>query len=372
MANAAWQERWVQLMQEFGFTIVDTNGTVFSYQEGKERLLVATVVDDSIIAYSSPSIFKKFRDFIEGKLPIAVSSLKHVAGMRVTRNDDGSVSVDQEEYIEKKAVLFGCNTCSGKWPKTPMCDKFRLGARPDVVNLKHVSRARELVGSLIYATLTRPDIKYPCSKLASVVTNPTEDDMEAMERVLRYLYVSRKTKLTFRPGLWKGPDGNMHDPLELVVFVDAGFAQETGRRSQTGFALMLAGATVFAKSGKQTQVTDSTPYAETVALHEAANWVLVMRKNLSKMFAAQRKPIPIYEDNQAAVSYAAKGGGPRSLHWDVKLEYVHELHHSLKYISVEKIGTGHQIADVLTKALPIDTHLRLSELLLGGPVVFGK
>jgi hypothetical protein len=31
-----------------------------------------------------------------------------------------------------------------------------------------VEKARKLIGSLIYATLTRPDCKYPCSKLASV------------------------------------------------------------------------------------------------------------------------------------------------------------------------------------------------------------
>ena len=371
LANAAWQARWVELMQEFGFTVVDSNGTVFSYKKGKEKLLVATVVDDSIIAYSSPSIFKEFRDFIEGKLPIAVSELQHVAGMRVTRNDDGSVSVDQQEYIEKKAAHFGCNGCVGKWPKTPMCDKFRLGDRPEVVDQKRVALAREIVGSLIYATLTRPDIKYPCSKLASVVTNPTEDDIEAMKRVLRYLYFSRKTKLVFKPGTWKGPDGQEHDPLRLVVYVDAGFAQEANRKSQTGFTLMLAGAAIFAKSGKQTQVTDSTPYAETVALHEAANWALVMRRYLSQMFATQKSPVPIYEDNQAAVRFATKGSGPRSLHWDVKLEYVHELHQG-KYISVEKIGTGHQIADVLTKPLPADTHLLLSEFLLGGPVIFSK
>jgi hypothetical protein len=370
LANAAWQERWVELMEEFGFTVVDTNRTVFSFKEGDDCLLVATIVDDSVVAYSSTAIFEKFKDFIEGKLPITVTPLEHVAGMRVTRNPDGSVSVDQQEYIEKKAALFGCDSDRGKKPTTPMCDKFRLDERPEVPDPERVTLARELVGSLNYATLTRPDVKYPCSKLASVVANPTEKDLDAMKRVLRYLYVSRETKLTFRPKMWKGPDGGEYDPLDLVVYVDAGFAQEAGRRSQTGFVLMLAGAAIYAKSGKQSQVTDSTPYAETVALHEAANWTLVMRKNLAKMFARQIRPTPIFEDNQAAVTFASKGPGPRSLHWDVKLEYVHELQRDLKCISVQKIGTGDQIADILTKALPFDTHKRLTEYLLGGPLLF--
>ena len=114
------------------------------------------------------------------------------------------------------------------------------------------------MGSLIYATLTRQECKYACSKLSSVVTNPTDKDIQAMKRVLRYLYGSMGTKLVFTPDKWVDLSGISHDPLDLCFFADAGFAQEDGRRSQTGFSAMLCGASVLSKSGKQTQMTDST------------------------------------------------------------------------------------------------------------------
>jgi hypothetical protein len=173
----------------------------------------------------------------------------------------------------------------------------------------------------------------------------------------------------FKPGKWVGPDGWEHEPLELSVFVDANFAKESGRHSQTGFALMLGGAAVHSKSGKQTQVTDSTPYAETIALHEAANWALVVRRYLSKMFAPQVEPTLIYEDNQAAETFAHKGAGPRSLHWDVKLHYVHELQKNM-HIYVQHLDTELQIADILTKPLPEEQHLLLTAYLMGSPLVF--
>jgi hypothetical protein len=370
LANAEFQDRWVELMLKFGFTIVDSAKTVFSYQKDGERMMVATVVDDSIVAYSSSAIYEKFTQFLRDHLPITEGPLDTICGMKVTRNSDGSISVDQSEYITKKAEAFKCDKKQGKVFRSPMDTKFILDPRPEVADKAMVKYARELMGSLIYATLTRHDCKYACSKLASAASNPTRRDIVAMERILQYMYASRETPLTFRKGPWIGPDKNEHGPLEMATFVDASFAQEIGRKSQTGFAIMMSGAAIFSKSGKQTQVTDSTPYSETIALHESVNWVLMFRNQLRKLGVPIERPPPIYEDNQATVVYSNKGPGTRSLHWDVKLEYVHEQHAVLKNIAVTKIDTEIQIADILTKALPIEQHLYLSSLLLGGPVLF--
>ena len=96
-----------------------------------------------------------------------------------------------------------------------------------------------------------------------------------------------------------------------------------------------------------------------------------MRKHLGKMFAEQKEPTRIYEDNAAAVRLAERGSGPRSLHWDVKLEYVTELQ-KLKYVEVRKVDTRKQIADVLTKPLPADQHLVCAGALLGSSIVFSS
>ena len=96
----------------------------------------------------------------------------------------------------------------------------------------------------------------------------------------------------------------------------------------------------------------------------------MFRNQLRKLGVPIERPPPIYEDNQAAVVFSNKGPGTRSLHWDVKLEYVHEQHAVLKNVAVTKIDTEIQIADILTKALPTEQHLYLSSLLMGGPVLF--
>jgi hypothetical protein len=287
----------------------------------------------------------------------------------VVRKDDGSTSVDQTEYIEKKARLFKCDG-PGRTPATPMDVAYKVGKRPENPDKDRVALARSLMGSLIYATITRQECKYACSKLATTMTNPTEQDIKAMKRVLRYLYGTRNTVMCFRPDKWTDTEGVTHDPLTLVVYVDAGFGQEEGRRSQTGYTAMLCGSSVLSKSGKQTQMTDSTGYAETVALHEALIQTLVLRRQLERIFAKQERLTIIYEDNAAAVRFASKGPGPRSLHWDVKLEYIHEFHSNRREVHVRKADTKKQLADVFTKALPYTSHSYLTQILLGSELVF--
>jgi hypothetical protein len=184
-------------MTEYGFTVIDAVKTVFAYERGQHHLLVATVVDDSIVAFNNKRLYNEFKEFLMRNLPITECPLDTICGMRVIRNADASISIDQQEYIEKKASMYGCDTEGSKiW--SPMCTQFKLDSRPEMPDPKMISYAREIMGSLIFATLTHPECKYACSKLSTVVTNPTEKDLRAMERVLQYLYNSRNTKLTYR------------------------------------------------------------------------------------------------------------------------------------------------------------------------------
>ena len=369
LANAAWAKKWTEILTEYGFTAVDREGTVFVYDNENDKIIVSTVVDDSVVAYDNEAKFNDFLKHVKRHVPIDVADLEHICGLRVTRDlRNGTISVDQTEYIEQKASQFGI-TEGGHVYKTPMETDFKLGERPATADVGLVKLARSLNGSLIYATLTRPECKYPCSKLASITINPTEDDTNAMRRVLKYLYDTRNTKLTFTKGPWTGPDGTTHEPNQLVVYVDAGFAQESERRSQTGFVMMLNGAAIFAKSGRQTQLADSTGYAETIALHEATHWVVGYRRLLANLGFTQKVPTPIYEDSSSAVAFAKQGMGQRSLHYEVKYLYVTELEKSGE-ISVRKIDTKQQIADVLTKPVAWDTAKTLVKYMLGSDLVF--
>ncbi len=150
-------------------------------------MLIATVVDDSVVAFNDDLLFEAFVAHLEREVPVTVSDLGYICGLHVRRDlGNGVTCVDQTEYIENKAALF-CVTDKGYVYTTPMENNFRLSETwPKAANPALVSKARSLVGSLIYATLTRPDYEHACSVLARVVTNPTVDEIHAMHRVLQY------------------------------------------------------------------------------------------------------------------------------------------------------------------------------------------
>ncbi|KAE8680156.1 senescence-associated protein DIN1-like [Hibiscus syriacus] len=81
-------------------------------------------------------------------------------------------------------------------------------------DLEDATMYRQLVGSLIYLTLTRPDISYAVGVMSRYMQNPKKPHLEAVRRILRYV------KNTIDYGLLnkKGED------CKLVGYCDADYA----------------------------------------------------------------------------------------------------------------------------------------------------
>mmetsp|Transcript_9686 Transcript_9686/g.18808 ORF Transcript_9686/g.18808 Transcript_9686/m.18808 type:complete len:1192 (+) Transcript_9686:600-4175(+) len=244
LANAAWSAHWTKLMRDFGFKIVDRDECVFRYESDRGTIIVATVVDDSVCAYDNEELFQEFVSFIKKGLPlmkepVTVTELEMVCGVALDYDEKaGTLKCSQTGMIEKVVAKYGIDL-GGKVVESPMASDYVASKeRPEVPDEERVSLARSLVGSLIYLTITRPEIRYACSKLARVVTNPTEVEIAAMKRVMRYLYDTRHTPLMFRRGAWTGPNGTVYPPNTLVGSVDASWGGEERHSSQTGIVFL--------------------------------------------------------------------------------------------------------------------------------------
>jgi len=366
-------------MIEFGFVIVDRDECVFRYKSEEGEMVVATVVDDSVCAFDNDDLFGKFVEFVKSSLPImenpvSVTELTNICGVEIERDPEtGSIKCRQTEMIEKVAARYGIET-EGRRYDTPMEYNYKPSNskdRPVVPDEERVQLARSLVGSLVYLTITRPEIRFACSKLARVVQNPTEKEIDAMQRVVKYLYDTGRTPLMFSGEQWLGPDGELYEADELCVAVHASLAGEEKLSSQTGIAAFFGGACFFGKSGRQTQLADSSGYAETIALHEAVQHVVDLQRLLLRLGVKLREPTKMFDDSTAAIAFAEKGMGDRSKHYALKYLWVTERVHD-STVQMVKVPTGAQPGDVLTKALPVEAHLLLSEMLLGHKVVFKR
>ncbi|CAN1804946.1 Retrovirus-related Pol polyprotein from transposon RE1 [Linum perenne] len=112
---------------------------------------------------------------------------------------------------------------------------------------------RQVVGSLQYATITRPDITYVVNRVCQYMHAPTTQHWQAVKRILRYLNGTSTHYLRFQPT----------DSTTLLAYSDAGWvSDQDDSRSQYGYAVYHGPNLISWTSRKQKVVARSSTEAE--------------------------------------------------------------------------------------------------------------
>ena len=198
-----------------------------------------------------------------------LGQLKHFLGFNIYWTQEGTF-LHQEKYskdLMKKFRMLNCKPIS-----TPMEVYTKLCAH-EGKDLQDATMYQTLMGSLIYLTLTRPDISYAVDVMSRYMQNPKKPHLEAVPRILRYV------KSTLGYGLYKkGRD------CKLACFCDADYAgNHDTRRSTTGYVFMLRSLEISWCSKRQPTMSLSTTEAEyrvaTMATQEST-WLMQLLKDL--------------------------------------------------------------------------------------------
>ena len=125
--------------------------------------------------------------------------------------------------------------------------------------MSNPSLYRRLVGSLVYLTVTRPDISYVVHQVSQYLSTPRSTHYAAVLRILRYL------KGTLFHGLFY----LAQSPLVLRAFSDTDWARDPiNRRSITGYCFLLGSYLISWRSKKQTFLAHSNTETEYRSLAE--------------------------------------------------------------------------------------------------------
>ena len=184
--------------------------------------------------------------------------------------------------------------------------------------------------------------------------------IKALLRLIRYLYTTRTTPLIFKAGHPK----NLHPSITMV---DASFASSLiDGTSHEGSASFHMGCPTHANSKRQRSVALSSTKNEFMAAHAAARDACWRGNYLDHAGIAAQRPLPILEDNTAAIYLSHKHNlnGPRTRHMSTRWHWLQQqvmennviLHH---------LRTSFQVADILTKAVDHGIFKRLCPVLLG-------
>ncbi|PKI33311.1 hypothetical protein CRG98_046299 [Punica granatum] len=132
---------------------------------------------------------------------------------------------------------------------------------------------RQLVGRLLYLTITRPDLTYSIQILSQFMSAPRQSHWDVTIRVLRYV------KQSLGQGIFIGPQS-----LELTAFCDFDWAScPMTRRSVIGYFVSIGGSPISWKTKKQTIVSRSSAEAEYRAMATTVSEIIWLRSLLSSL-----------------------------------------------------------------------------------------
>nr|GFA02889.1 hypothetical protein [Tanacetum cinerariifolium] len=192
---------------------------------------------------------------------------------------------------------------------TPMVEQAKL--KLDFVG-KPVNHTdyRNMIGSLMYVTSSRPDIMFATCMCVRYQANPNEHHVLAVKRIFRYL------KRTINLGLWYLKDSG----FDLTAYSDVDPARcHLDQKSTSGSVQFLGDKLVCWSSKKQNFVSISTAESEYVTVSSCCAQVLWMRTQLTD-FGFFYDKVPIYCDSKSAITILFNSvRHTRTKHIDVRI-----------------------------------------------------
>ena len=213
---------------------------------------------------------------------------------------------------------------------------------------------RQLVGSLIYLKITRPNISYVVHMVSKCMDSP-HHHLVAVRRIIWYLIGSPTRGLLFPT----------KSTLHLTAYSDIDWAGcQDIRKPTTGWCVFLGDALISWKCKKQDYVSKSSTEAEYKAMSVAYSEIVWLRGLLSELGFPPTNPTPLHGDNTSTIQIAANLVYHEwTKHIEVDCHYIREVF-TQGVITLPHLTTNLQIVDVFTKALTCQRHKFLSSKLM--------
>jgi len=372
--NRAASRTWYQylsrkLIDEVGFVRSEIDECVFY----RGNVMYVLYTDDSILAGPDLSeIERAIEDIKRAKLDITIEGdIQDFLGVHISRKDDGSVHLTQPHLIDQ--ILGDLNMQENTKEKTLPAACSKLLSRHSTSNDFDGSyNYRSIIGKLNYLEKgSRPDIAYITHQCARFTTCPKEEHAKAIRWLARYLKGTRDKGTILRPDKSRG----------LEVYVDADFAgnwdpkefeDPDTARSRHGYFITFAGCPIVWKSQLQTEIALSSTESEYTGLSYALREAIPIMRLYQEMIdngipiesSEAKVHCKVFEDNTGALEIArVHKFRPRTKHLN------NRLHHFRSYvdngITIHKIDTKEQPADMLTKPLNEELLYKFRKMMMG-------
>ena len=363
-AGQVWNEYLKKGLLKCGFKQSSVDESVFY----KGKIIFLLYVDDGIFATPTDNdidgVIKQLQEL--GYDIEVLGTLSEYLGVQVHHLEDGRLHLSQPHLIQQIIDDIGFNACTR--PKsTPVLIHRILHQDPDgEAHDDSTWHYRSVIGKLNFLEKsTRPDIAYAVHQCARFLENPKVSHAQAVKILIRYLMGTKDKGIILNPrdhsfDCWADADfsGNWHHDTAQV--------DPSTAKSRSGYLVTYAGCPILWASKLQTEIALSTTKAEYITLSQSLREVIPLIHLMSEikqqgMNIYSKEPkvfCKAFEDNSGALEIAKLPKmRPQTKHMNVKYHHFRE-HVCSGVIKLFAVGTEDQIADALTKPLPMETFLK--------------
>ena len=262
-------------------------------------------------------------------------------GLEISRYTDGGVHICQSGYAKRILQRFHMVDCNPVSTPSNELQSSKINCDTSETLFPY----REVVGSLMYLAVgTRPDICFALNNASRYMENPSNQNIKALKRILRYVKGTIYYGIHFK--------SNLNNNFSL--FNDADFAGDPDtRKSTSGYVFMMSSGAVSWSSEKQRSVALSTTESEYIAAAQAVKQLIWLRQLLEDISPRSLRESPtLYVDNQSAIKLIKNPEyHKRTKHIDVRYHFIRDKFEDGSF-SLSYIGTDEQLGDIFTKNLP--------------------
>ena len=213
--------------------------------EHQGTIILNVYSDDGLASIDNEELWRQFMNDFKEKFEVVEKDPDYFLGAGIIQHEDGSVEIDPSKYLRESVAKYDMHHAVTSPLPMPAGSKLYMdhGAHlgDDGINL-----FQQMTGTIMYASLLRPELCYYASQLGKVMSAPSEPHMVLARKVLQYISGTLDEKHTFHPC---GHKGFRPEDLSLQAFSDSDWACSVDtRRSHGCYIIMLAGAAVSHRS----------------------------------------------------------------------------------------------------------------------------
>ncbi|KAG6438777.1 hypothetical protein O3G_MSEX000215 [Manduca sexta] len=356
-----WNTKFNNFMLKENFVRSQNDPCLYMKHMDKNYIYVMLFVDDLLYFGSNKEQVDSFKNVICDNFKMKDLGLaSYYLGINIKQDLKNYITViNQKKYLYKlltKYQMLNCKTVS-----TPIEQNFNfeLLNREKSESLEIEKSCRSLIGSLLYATCTRPDLSVAVGFLSRYVHCASLALFKCLKRVLRYISGTIDLSLTYKC------DNIGQNVCKLQGFSDSDWAGDIlDRKSTSGQIFYIFECPISWCSKKQSCVSLSSCEAEYVALSSAIMEGSFLRK-LMLDFGYTNTKFEILEDNQSVINIVHNNDSNKRLkHIDIKYQYIVENIMSKELVKINYINSNNNVADLFTKPLGKQLFIKLRNKIL--------